>query len=176
MTPSTPIRIVVLAVALTALCAPLAQADRRSDDAGYSQAGAPPDVFERAVLRGGQVAANASRVQSRQVAASDAFERAVLRAQAERPVPDAFERAVLRAQAERPVPDAFERAVTAASGHGLAPSDSHERSRLLSGDLSIVPGGGPEWADLSIGVFLGIALAGLGILGTIGIRGRMAHS
>ena len=103
--------------------------------------------------------------------------------------PDAFERAVNAARRDALTrsavdagapPDAFERAVNIARGDVVAQSDSHERSETPTGPSPIASAdaGSLEWVDLSIGVLLGLALAGLGAFAAFGIRGRgrMAHS
>jgi hypothetical protein len=120
--------------------------------------------------------------------ATDAHGRQPLTAVDSGAPPDAFERAVNAARRDvlarfsvdsGAPPDAFERAVNIARGDVLAQSDSHERSETPTGPspFASADDGSLEWVDLSIGVLLGLALAGLGVVAAFGIRGRgrMAH-
>lgn len=123
----------------------------------------------------------AAPVAQASVAPPDAFERAVARHSSDTNAADAHQRSEPRLSVETGAPpDWFERAVNIARGDVRALSDSHERSETPAGPSTIVSGGDGslEWVDLSIGVLLGLALAGLGAFAAFGIRGRgrMAHS
>jgi hypothetical protein len=164
MTIPTPIRILVVATTALALGVPLAQAKFTIPD-GTLATGGPPSYTTDAHGRQPITAVDSG-------APPDAFDRAVNAARR-----DVLTRSAVDSGAP---PDAFERAVNRAVRGGSVRSDSHERSETPVGGSTIGTGddGGLAWIDLSIGIFIGIALAGLGALVALTARGRgrVAHS
>jgi hypothetical protein len=142
-----------------------------------------PDVFERAVLRtqGYTPAALQALEQrwqaigeaSQGAAPQDAFERAVLRS------PDTgqgYTPAALQALGQRGQALADAWAAQTPQGPLSTTADSHGRAEmpvsttiptLASGD-----GDGIAWVDLGIGSALGFALAAIGALGAMAVRGH----
>lgn len=164
MTVITPIRILVVAAAALVLGVPVAQAKFTIPD-GTLATGDRPSYATDAHGRQPLTAVDSG-------APPDAFERAV----------NAARRTVLASSAvdSGAPPDAFERAVDRAVSGNTVRSDSHERSETPVGGSTLTTGddGGLAWIDLSIGVFIGFGLAGLGALAGLMVRGRgrMAHS
>lgn len=157
MTVKTPIRMLAATGIALALGAPLAQA--------------------RVTIPEGTLATGSASAVIR--SAPDAFERAVNARLSSQATPaDVHDRSTIAVADTAAPPDWFERAVNAARGRSV-PQDSHERFVAPAPSPAIVgDDGGIQWADLSIGVFLGLALGALGVLGALALRGRgrVAHS